>query len=327
MKPMNAAFSKIRISSGTASVLGLNRAKSAVNPETAYVLVGEKCTGGCLFCAQNNSVEKLSRVVWPEFDIEVFLSKVSEKSFPFKNVCIQVTKNKNSLKNALELLKEIRKIVDNKVSISVSADFIHNQELINEFFQSGLSRLGIAIDCVSSDKYSIIKNGNYNEKLNFLLSVNSKYPGRISTHAIAGLGETAFEIMNFIDIMIKNKIETALFAYTPVKNKNTNLLLKKSPEILYYRLVQACFYLMKKNIIKIENIEFDENEFFKKIKIPDNEKLRAILKGDFLKTTGCRNCNRPFYNEKVNSLWYNFPRSPYDEEIETQIQMIENYFN
>ena len=64
---------QIRVSSGTAIVLGLLNGKLDAEPTTAYLMTYKegKCSANCGFCPQarasKSSAELLSRVSWPTF--------------------------------------------------------------------------------------------------------------------------------------------------------------------------------------------------------------------------------------------------------------------
>ena len=67
---------KLRVSIGSAIVLGLLKGKLDANPTTIYLLMcrKEKCSANCGFCPQaRNSkgrADRLSRVTWPTFATE-----------------------------------------------------------------------------------------------------------------------------------------------------------------------------------------------------------------------------------------------------------------
>ena len=74
---------KIRVSVGSASVLGLDyRSKFKDLPTTCYVMTYKEgyCSANCGFCPQARSSKssraKLSRVVWPLFSFKLFLKKL-----------------------------------------------------------------------------------------------------------------------------------------------------------------------------------------------------------------------------------------------------------
>ena len=48
-----------------------------------------------------------------------------------------------------------------------------------------------------------------------------------------------------------------------------------------------------------------------------NESLESIIASGLpFQTSGCPDCNRPYYNEKPSGPIYNYPNKPNKEEIE-----------
>ena len=64
---------KVRVSTGTAALLGLDNIKLKVKPTTAYLMThtDDGCVGNCTFCPQArerpSSKSRLSRVLWPTY--------------------------------------------------------------------------------------------------------------------------------------------------------------------------------------------------------------------------------------------------------------------
>jgi len=87
----------IRVSIGTAGVLGLVRVPMAVAPTTAYLMLGGQCVMNCSFCAQaresKSNGHSLSRVTWPEFPLPKVCAqlKKAELQGSIERCCIQVT--------------------------------------------------------------------------------------------------------------------------------------------------------------------------------------------------------------------------------------------
>ncbi|MCK9224683.1 MAG: hypothetical protein M0R46_07250 [Candidatus Muirbacterium halophilum] len=320
---MNVVFYKIKISQGTGAVLGLNRVKNLVDPTTAYLMFGDKCNNNCEFCSQSEGETRLSRVMWPEFDIYTFVQAFNKKGYKFKNICIQVTKSEKTSIMTLNIIKYLRDNIKFNININVSIDLMNYPELMYKFIECGVNRIGIAIDVASEKEFFFIKHKNFKKNIEFLYESVEKFPDRISAHLIIGLGETSYELFSLINSFLLKQINVSLFAYTPIKKKGY-LEEKKSPDIKYYRLCQAIFYLLKKKEIEFNDIVFDENNFVKKV---NYKKIPGILgDGEFFRTSGCEGCNRPFYNEKVTGDWYNFPRKPKDNEIHEEIKRINEFF-
>lgn len=76
-----AGEEKLRVSIGTAAVLGLTDARLDVAPTTAYLLTTGGCLSTCAFCPQARSSvssrDLLSRVAWPEFPLDHVLAALA----------------------------------------------------------------------------------------------------------------------------------------------------------------------------------------------------------------------------------------------------------
>jgi biotin synthase len=142
--------------------------------------------------------------------------------------------------------------------------------------------------------------------------------GRATAHLIVGLGETDEEIIRVIQLLKDRRIDTALFALTPIKGMAKFI----RPSIERYRAIQFCRYLIVNDIYneihfgdqKLESIATD-------VAIEDIDWNEAFV------TSGCPNCNRPFYNERVRGPLYNYPRNLSDGEIRECRDQLGRYIN
>ena len=58
----------------------------------------------------------------------------------------------------------------------------------------------------------------------------------------------------------------------------------------------------------------------------DNDKLHHIIQSGIpFQTTGCPNCNRPFYNERPGKKLYNYPKILSSKEIDEIFKDIWDY--
>ena len=103
----------VRVSAGTAAVIGLQPLKQADPPSTAYLMIGERCRYDCAFCAQahrsNAQSGFLSRVVWPSFSWTDTLAAVStgyERGL-VKRCCFQVTVSNGYLQRTQDLVRDL----------------------------------------------------------------------------------------------------------------------------------------------------------------------------------------------------------------------------
>ncbi|MGL5346101.1 MAG: radical SAM protein [Peptostreptococcaceae bacterium] len=309
----------IRLSLGTAIELGLINQKNDIPPTTAYIMAGNKCNNKCAFCSQSTESstrrDKLSRVIWPEYTKEEILKALKEyKGKNIKRICLQSMASDEAHNEVEEFITYIKD--DIKMPISLSAKLEDDKE-IQKFFAIGVDKIGIAIDAANKTLYENIKGTNYQEKLNFITNMAKRYKGKISTHIIVGLGETHKDIYDLYTYLNNNNITVSLFAFTPVRG--TKMEKVKQPPIQSYRKVQLMTYMINKG--------YDNNHFYFEdgdlvnIKL-DDEIKSDINKGYPFEIRGCKNCNRPYYNERPGSTIYNYSRKLTESEIKLAIKEV-----
>jgi biotin synthase len=114
----------------------------------------------------------------------------------------------------------------------------------------------------------------------------------------------------------ENGITVALFSFTPIKG--TRLEALKPPTLLRYRRIQFLRYLLSKRV-NFEP-EFDDVGALAAIASPKsneaiggdfyNSVLEALQNPTIFMTSGCPNCNRPYYNETPAGPIFNYPFMP-----------------
>ncbi len=265
--------------------------------DTAYLMLDGKCIFDCKYCTHSRSAKTdnkfLSRVIWKEIEPE----KVIENRNLFKRLCIQTVSYKG-YKEDLKVL--IPKLSDVPLSPSIRVNSV--QEAY-EYFDLGIDTLGIAIDCASEKLYPSIRGGTLKKNLEVIEEVSKKHPGRVTSHLIIGLGETDKEVYDIFKFLKKNNVTVALFAFTPVAG--TEMEEFEQPKLERYRKIQLLRYLMFEEniesdvcfdgdmIVSINGIEAVNDRIFDKYS-------RAFL------TSGCKDCTRPYYNEKPGKVMYNY---------------------
>jgi biotin synthase-related radical SAM superfamily protein len=105
----------------------------------------------------------------------------------------------------------------------------------------------------------------------------------------------------------------AIFAFTPIKG--TRLQNRPQPSVQTYRRIQLARYLITKNLNSSAKIGFDEEGRIKDFSMKKNALKQIIETGLPFLTSGCPDCNRPFYNEKLSGPIYNYPKTPTAEAI------------
>lgn len=267
---------------------------------TAYLMLDGKCMYDCAYCthARGSITDSsyLSRIIWKEIDMEKLLKNTNL----FKRICIQTVNYKGYADDILSIVSEIRK-TDKNVLISVSTR-VSGKDEIDTFLKNGIDQLGIAIDCVNPELHKQYRGWTLNYTLSLIEYGAQKYPGRITTHIIVGLGENDIELFNVFKKMKNLNVEVALFAFTPVKG--TKLQHDKPPKLERYRKIQILRYLIF-NESTNPIVEFDKDGYISNISYDTKDIHLAFL------TSGCTHCTRPYYNDKPNQkVLYNYHTLP-----------------
>ncbi|MGC9346278.1 MAG: radical SAM protein, partial [Candidatus Bathyarchaeales archaeon] len=67
-------------------------------------------------------------------------------------------------------------------------------------------------------------------------------------------------------------------------------------------------HLIFHGITRYENMRFDEKGRINDFGVDKKVLMRVVQTGEPFLTSGCPNCNRPYYNEKPSGPIYNYPR-------------------
>jgi biotin synthase len=232
-------------------------------------------------------------------------------------VCIQALNYPKVFQHLIALVKTIGQ--EAKAPISVSCQPL-NMENIKCLAETGAERVGIPLDAATPQLFEKIKGisagGPYNWQSQWHLlaeAVNVFGKGMVSTHFIVGLGETEKDLIEALQKCVDMGVLPALFAFTPVAG--TLLHDKTQPLIETYRRVQLARYLIVNGTARCENMRFDDEERLVDFGISQETLVETVQTGKPFRTSGCPNCNRPYYNEKPSGPLYNYPQDLMDEEI------------
>ena len=316
---------QIRVSVGAAVALGLLKGKLDAEPTTAYLMTYKtgKCTANCTFCPQARSsqskAELLSRVTWPVFsttDVLKRLSRVVEGK-KIKRVCVQALNYPEVFDDVCAVVEQLKKQV--RVPISVSCQPLNSKNLWR-LHRAGADRIGIALDAATEELFCKVKGATvdgpykWEDQLRLLqVAIGVFGEGNVSTHLIIGLGETESEAVASIQKCVDWGVLPALFAFTPVAG--TARASYAQPNVDVYRRVQIARYLIANGIARSGDISFDENGRIVDFGATKTLLVRITESGEPFLTSGCPDCNRPFYNEKPRGPIYNYPRSLTKNEI------------
>ncbi len=287
----------MRLSYGSARVLGLINSGPLLKMETIYTMFGERCLFNCAYCTQaresKSSEEFLSRISWLHFEMGEIISAI-ERSNEIKRICLQVVSSPKVKEEAFEFIDKVRGF---NIPISASVRISRFTEA-EEWFDRGIEILGMATDVVNEKSFELYRGGSLKKHLELIEEVAKKYPSKVTTHLIVGLGESEREAVEFLQKMHDIKVNVGLFAFTPMKG--TKLENLKRPDLDSYRRIQIAAYLLKNDLSNLSLFEFESGKI-----ISFGYDISNIPFSAF-KTSGCPNCTRPYYNERPGKEIYNF---------------------
>ena len=322
---------KIRVSLGSAIILKLLEGKLDAMPTTAYLLTYRrgKCTANCGFCPQargsHGRADMLSRVSWPVFLTRHMLDGIEStvEDGKIRRVCLQALNYPEVFADLLAFVKAICSRA--KVPVSISCQPL-NSENMRRLAEAGAERIGIPLDACTEKLFDKVKGrfvgGPYvwREQIDLLSEAVKIFgKGKVSTHLIVGLGETEKEMVETTQKCVDMGVLPALFAFTPISG--TVLEDNPQPPVPAYRRIQLARHLIFHGTVRSDDIRFDKKNRVRDFGA-DREVLTGIIRtGEPFLTSGCPNCNRPYYNEKPSGPIYNYPR-PLAKEETAQIMKV-----
>jgi len=315
----------VRVSLGSAIALGLLKGSVDALPSTVYLLTYHegKCIANCQFCSQARSStsrsDSLSRVTWPTFSIDKIISEIQRAVSRglVRRVCLQAVNYPHAFADVLNLIRSIRSKID--VPMSLSCQPFRGEQL-QSLADAGLDRIGIPLDAATEDLFSKIKGpeagGTYawHEHLRALeASVAIFGRGRVSTHLMVGLGENDAQLVSITQEMVDMGVYPSLFAFTPIQG--TPLENWSQPPVNRYRRIQLVQYLVTKGKARYSTMKFDQKGDLMDYGISLENLKEIVASGEPFLTSGCPDCNRPFYNERAGGPLYNYPRPLTRDEV------------
>ncbi len=309
---------KIRVSVGSASVLGLVSTRYKISPTNCYLMTftDGKCNANCSFCPQarssGSSRERLSRINWPTFNFSEFLTKLKKMSGSkkFKRICVQTLNYPENFRDLSEIITQIKRVSDIPISIAIPP---MSKEKLRALKSVGVERVGIALDGSTPEVFDKIKgrgvNGPYRWERHFQClkdALDIFFKGYVSTHIIVGLGETQQDVLKLIEELNNLEILPSLFAFTPIKGtKNEEM---NQPEITNYRKIQLARHLIINENMTNKDFIFNQKGELVNFNINCKELQDMVNETKAFLTSGCPDCNRPYYTSRPSGTTFNFPR-------------------
>ena len=310
--------SRINVSIGTAAVLGLARLSMAAAPTTAYLMLGGRCMMNCAFCAQAResqaSALHLSRVTWPEYDLNVVVDRLGEAVArgDILRACVQVTVTGEAFDQSLAILKAVKAASDVPFDVAILP---RDLEQVRQLIEGGADHIGFGLDAACERVFRQVKGGSWERSIALIEQAARAFPGRAALHLIVGLGETEREMVERIQWAHDREVTVGLFAFTPVHG--TELANLAPPPLAVYRRMQAARWLVVHDQVRMADMSFDAYDQVLCLG------ASPPATGEPFRTSGCPDCNRPFYNEQPSGPMYNYPRPLTIHEAQQAIQEME----
>lgn len=317
------ALSDVNVSIGTATVLGLAEAAMDVAPTTAYLMLGGRCSMTCGFCAQARTSQagalNLSRVTWPEFPLAETVDRLAQavERGAIRRCCLQVTAGRGYYERALAVVEAIKAATGVPLDVAILPPTLGH---VAELIAAGVDHVGFGLDAASEGVFRRVKGSNWTRSLALIQESARHYPGRVAVHLIVGLGETERQMVETIQRFHDWGVTVGLFAFTPVRGTEMENL--PPPLLPVYRRMQVARHLIARGLARADGFSFSSDGRLTDFGLIN---LSALLSdGVAFQTSGCPDCNRPYYNERPGGPMYNYPRPLSADEIQRALAKVMN---
>lgn len=315
---MGEPIESVQVSIGTAAVLGLASVVMEVAPTTAYLMLGGRCLMNCAFCTQARDsrapAERLSRVTWPAFRLEQVARALPQavQRGTIRRACLQVTFGEDAFAEAMTVLQVVRAACDVPFDVALLP---RDMDEVRALVAAGADHIGFGLDAACERVFRETKSGNWARSVALIEAVAGEMPGHTAVHLIVGLGETEAEMAGRIQWAYDLGVTVGLFAFTPVRG--THLEDRQPPPLSTYRRMQVARWLVAQGLSRAEKMAFDAGGKL------EHFGITVPTTGEPFRTSGCPDCNRPFYNEQPGGTMYNYPRPLTPQEVEQAVREME----
>lgn len=307
----------------------------------------EGCAANCAYCGLSGSrdadeswnEQSFIRVDWPTVPLtDVIASMKTGTCSHVERVCISMVTNGRSLKDAIEVTKDLREATD-KISVLITPTIVNKDWLI-ELKEAGADKIGVAVDAATPDLFNELRGSGvkgphrwdqYWSIIDDSVSIYGK--NNVGIHLVVGLGETEEEMVKVIQLAQDKGADTHLFSFFPEKDS----LMEKTPQppIGQYRRVQLARYLINYNISQAGSMKFSPEGKISDFGVSPETLKEVTDKGTAFMTSGCSGetkecaCNRPFGNstpgQAMEGHLRNFPYELNNADIEIVKGQLKDY--
>jgi biotin synthase len=227
----------------------------------------------------------------------------------FRRVCLQVTAGQDYFRRTFQLVEAVRGVCDLPVDAAILP---HNVGQVEALLSVGVEHIGFGLDAACEQVFRQVKKArpeqsrrsDWERNLKLVEEAARRFPGHVAVHLIVGLGETEREMAEMIQRVHDLGGIVGLFAFTPVRG--TVMQDQPPPPLDTYRRMQVARHLISHGLATLGDFSFSAEGRLVSFGRPDLAKVLAD--GVAFQTSGCPDCNRPFYNERPGGPLYNYPR-------------------
>jgi biotin synthase len=311
----------IRVSTGSAVLLGLEHRRMLAAPTTLYLMLGDACLGGCRFCTQSRASRSdprfLSRVSWPRYDLDAVVARLPSVQ-GVGRICVQTVKYAGLVPDLLATVAAVHAASELPVSICMNPV---SRATLARLRAAGAERVGVGLDCASEPTFNAMKPGFSWARYRRFIDETLDVFGTGSVHLIVGLGDGDATLLRRVQEVHDRGVSVALFALTPVRG---TALTCSPPPAGRYRALQLARHLIVQERATLADLRF-EGERLVDIAVAPEVVDRALAAGTAFRTSGCPGCNRPLYNERPGGVMYNHPQPLTAQEKATVRQELRTY--
>jgi biotin synthase len=228
-----------------------------------------------------------------------------------------VTVGQGYFRRTVELVEAVRGVCDLPVDAAILPC---NIDQVKALLSAGVEHIGFGLDAACERVFRRVKRArpepspersrresrrsDWERNLELIEEAARRFPGHVAVHLIVGLGETEREMVEMIQRMHALGVIVGLFAFTPVRG--TAMQDQPPPPLDTYRRMQVARHLITHDLATLGDFSFSAEGQLVSFGRPDLAKVLAD--GVAFQTSGCPDCNRPFYNERPGGPLYNYPR-------------------
>jgi biotin synthase len=186
---------------------------------------------------------------------------------------------------------------------------------VQKLVDTGVDHIGFGLDAACERVFRRVKGPYWKRMESMIEETSERFPGQSAVHLIIGLGETEYEAAERMLWARDIGTEVGLFAFTPVPG--TRLADRSPPPLGQYRRMQVARWAIVHCGASMPDFEFTSEGRLQALRLSDWD--RAVGDGQAFRTSGCPDCNRPFYNERPGGTMYNYPRPLRQDEARQAI--------